>query len=612
MFDGKYLEWNQRRIKCIIDYYGHKFMYMKKLLDLGCGQADISGAMYRLGADVTAVDARQEHLTIASKKFQGIKTVKADIERAWPFVNQKFDITLDLALLCHIRDFESHLVSVCASTNFLVLETAVCDSNDPNKVIIIDESKAIYDNAINGVGCRPSAEAIEKVLSNCGMSFIRMDNARLNAGPFVYDWQVQNTDDTSINKRRMWFCGKSGNRIIQASKLPRNGQVESNNTFQPAHRHTAIARPPPVTPPTVTTEVVTSYLPNNNANLITNVTTEDVKTMSRRFAISPSNVLNRRPDLKVLYLPLGEQPGMVDAWNNVGVQLKVFDFWGTWSNNGRNTAKINQQFLDYVRDFQPNLVHMQLQITGVISPETIVQAKKLAPKAIFTNWSGDIRTHVIHEMNTMSRVIDYTLLSSTGQLDLYQRAGVQNARYWQVGYDPKWIYPKHYSDFTYDVSFIANSYGNQFPDSQLRSNAVLKCQQVFGNRFGLFGAGWAGNPKQCESKECNEIYNRSVCALSISNFNNVSHYFSDRLLSCVASGRPTISWYYPGIESYFQEGTEIFIAKTNEDIINLVNYCKNNPDKANAVGAAGGARARAEHTFTSKVYELIHIVGLDK
>ena len=85
MFDGKYLEWNQRRIKCIIDFYGHKFMYQKKILDLGCGQADISGGLYRLGGEITAVDARQEHLTIAAKKFPGIKVVRLIWIKVGPF-----------------------------------------------------------------------------------------------------------------------------------------------------------------------------------------------------------------------------------------------------------------------------------------------------------------------------------------------------------------------------------------------------------------------------------------------------------------------------------------------------------------------------------------------
>ena len=108
----------------------------------------------------------------------------------------------------------------------------------------------------------------------------------------------------------------------------------------------------------------------------------------------------------------------------------------------------------------------------------------------------------------------------------------------------------------------------------------------------------------------NQVYNESICALSVSNFNNISHYFSDRLLYCLASGRPTITWHFPGIESYFVEGQEIFVARSVGDIVDIVNYCKANPDIANQVGKNGYLKALKEHTFTSRIIELLHMTNL--
>ena len=207
-FDGHYLDWNQKRIKGIVDFYGYKFMYGKKILDLGCGYADISGVLHRLGADVTAVDARNDHLKIVNKKFSGIKTIHADLDRGWPLEGKQFDLTLDLGLLCHLANYESHLRSVCASTTYLVLETAVCDSNDPYKCITVSESKGIYDLSANGLGCRPSVAAIERILLENGMSFQRMDSAKLNAARYSYDWVSINNNDCDIYRRRIWFAIK--------------------------------------------------------------------------------------------------------------------------------------------------------------------------------------------------------------------------------------------------------------------------------------------------------------------------------------------------------------------------------------------------------------------
>ncbi|HEY5267662.1 MAG TPA: class I SAM-dependent methyltransferase [Candidatus Saccharimonadales bacterium] len=213
MFDGPYHDWNQKRIKFIVDFYGHKFFYSKKVLDLGAGYGDIGGVLYRLGADVTAVDARQEHLKIVAKKFPGIKTVQADLDRSWPFTNKQVDVTIHLGLLCHLDNYEEQIKRACSTTTHLILETTVCDSDDPKKCVISSENKGNYDLSINGVSTKPSAAAIEKVLTDCGMNFKRIDSSKLNSGKYVYDWASKNDNGCNYNKRRMWFCVKNNNPI---------------------------------------------------------------------------------------------------------------------------------------------------------------------------------------------------------------------------------------------------------------------------------------------------------------------------------------------------------------------------------------------------------------
>ena len=222
MFDGKYFEWNNKRIKSIVEFYGHKFFYLKKVLDLGCGYGDMGGVLYRLGADVTGVDARQEHLKIVNKKFSGIKLIKANLDSEWPFVNQKFDLILSLGLLCHLGNYEKHIRTICASTTNLVLETAVCDSTDPQKCVLVDQNPGTYDQAFGGKGSYPSAAAIERVLSECGMIFKRIDHSKLNAPDYQYDWRPTNDDSVSPNKRKMWFCSKNNNAVQNVKSTSQN------------------------------------------------------------------------------------------------------------------------------------------------------------------------------------------------------------------------------------------------------------------------------------------------------------------------------------------------------------------------------------------------------
>lgn len=315
--------------------------------------------------------------------------------------------------------------------------------------------------------------------------------------------------------------------------------------------------------------------------------------------------------LKVLYLPIGNQPGTIEAFEQAGVNLSVYDF--VTDAKTRGNRDLSDTFLRRVSNFQPDLIHMQLQMTNLISPDTIVSARKMVPKAVITNWTGDIRSRPSPYFIEISKVIDYSLLSHVGQIHLYKRAGCRNPRYWQIGYDPARYFPQHKKIFKYKVSFAANSYRrNLFPDSRLRYNIAKRLKEEFGDAFGLFGSGYphAWKARQVDIKAVNDIYNDSACVISVSHFNNVSHYFSDRLLMCLASGRPTIVYKFPGYQSYFADKSDILVAQSQEHLSELVRYCVANPKKVNEVGENGFRKVNSEHSFLSRIIELLVMTGL--
>jgi spore maturation protein CgeB len=316
--------------------------------------------------------------------------------------------------------------------------------------------------------------------------------------------------------------------------------------------------------------------------------------------------------LKVLYLPLNDlsnvQQATYDAWNNVGVKLEIYDFHRVWLTTKKREA-VSEGFLNIVKSFQPKLIHMQIQFTGLLDVETLNKARKLSPGVIITNWTGDCRAMPDSSFIKLSHGCDYSLISSTGQIPVYQKAGCKNVKYWQIGYDPKVFFPKNYTSFKYDISFAANHYGH-FPDSGIRHLIVNSLYQKYKEKFGLFGSGHSVPSQSVPMPQTNEIYNSSVCALSISHFNDVSHYFSDRLLTCLASGRPTISWNFPKYDSYFVNGQDLFIVNSFEEIDSAINYCKNNPQKANQIGKNGYKKVLMEHTYTSRIIELLDILNL--
>lgn len=613
MFTGRYFDWNQKRVKEIVNYYGHKFMYRKSVLDLGCGYGDIGGALHRLGADVTAVDARQDHLKMVAKKFAGVKTVCADLDRDWPFRGKLFDLVLDLGLLCHLADFEKHLRAVCASAKNLILETAVCDSNDALKSIPTPENKGVFDLAYNGMGCRPSPAAIERVLHECGMTYKRMDSARFNSGDYKYDWTVKNDGSTNIDKRRIWFCSREGH--VPSLPVPPLTPAKPNSNVQFLQDSYLNARQSLISTPKPPQSYPTQSYPTYGKHSMIETSYTSVKETVKKFAILPGQPVPQFPNLKVLYLPLNdatnEQTGMYDAWRKIGVNWKVFDFYRQFLRT-RGKAQLQLDMIAAVKEFQPDLIFMQVQFTGLIDSATLTECRRACPKVIITNWSGDIRQSAIFEFITLTHAVDYSLISSTGQLDMYSRAGCTNVRYLQIGYDPVANFPMYKKEFLYDACFIGNNYGHVFPDGRVRELVANRLGGSLGTRFGLFGNGYGplNNNRTCTYKEVNQIYNNTMCPISISNFNNVSHYFSDRLLHCLASGRPTISWWFPGCTDYFEEGKEIFYAKSDLEVLDIINKCRSDPEMATQVGEAGYQKALREHTYTSRVLELIDMIGI--
>lgn len=271
MFDEKYVDWNHKRVKAIIDHYGHKFFYRKTILDLGCGQGEIAAAFSRLGADVTCVDARQSNIDALKKKYPHLRAVRCDLDNGWPN-SASYDIIFSLGLLSHLKNYEQHLENICIYGEHIILETEVLDSKDPNAVITTFEEKAINDLSFNGGGSLLSSANIQNRLEKFGATFKRMDEGKLNSHIYKYDWQEKNVSTRNSSNRRMWFIKRdkflaqqfANNRSIKYAEEEAQRQAHEavaqqhrNHTAMPPRERTAPPysnyRVPPPAPPELIT-----------------------------------------------------------------------------------------------------------------------------------------------------------------------------------------------------------------------------------------------------------------------------------------------------------------------------------------------------------------------
>jgi len=199
-------EWINKRILAIIGYFSENFFKNKKILDIGAGHGAFSLAFSNLGANVTAVDARKQHLDMIYHKDPKIKCIQMDLDQQWPFGHGEFDLTLHMSTLNHLMNVEKHLSMVCSSSKFLVLDTQVCDSFDPSKCLLLKENKSNQNQSFNGTGSRPTPTFIERILNSSGMEFERIIDDRCNGNKFVYDWAAKDSSHIQEGMSRIWFC----------------------------------------------------------------------------------------------------------------------------------------------------------------------------------------------------------------------------------------------------------------------------------------------------------------------------------------------------------------------------------------------------------------------
>lgn len=75
----------------------------KKVLDVGAGTGRLSVPLYKLGADVTALDVSAGMLEVLKKKNHSIQTVVGEAE-SLPFANEVFDFVVASFLIVHLKD----------------------------------------------------------------------------------------------------------------------------------------------------------------------------------------------------------------------------------------------------------------------------------------------------------------------------------------------------------------------------------------------------------------------------------------------------------------------------------------------------------------------------
>ena len=309
------------------------------------------------------------------------------------------------------------------------------------------------------------------------------------------------------------------------------------------------------------------------------------------------------------------QLGMQHAFRSLFGDKNVtyFDFEGMKRANTPR-PEINRRFVEAAILFKPDWMWLQFQGRGIITPESILEIRKNLPHTVISHWMGDCRRKVGPKLAGICRVTHLTLITNNGQFGMYRKAGAPRVEYcqhaieWNENVLLSW--PPKINYRVPDVVFCGNFCGQAFPGTKTRL-AVLDGLLKAGIDFGVIGSKWPDWVPvlgTCHAKQQIHIYHRTKVCISINHFHNVPGYYSGRLLYAMVSGKPVISEYIPGLELHFQNRKHLIWFGEIPEFIPIVKELLGNEDLRNRIGRAGRAIALRNHTWFSRLFNLMPVI----
>ena len=308
-----------------------------------------------------------------------------------------------------------------------------------------------------------------------------------------------------------------------------------------------------------------------------------------------------------------KQRGVDQAFESVFERENVLDFHyqKLREQNHGNVSFVNTLFLERVRAFRPDWIWMQLQMTETITPEAIMEARKIVPKCVMSHWMGDCRAMIAPYLASICKATHLTLVSNTGQLQSYRDVGAPIAKYCQIGVDweedviglPEWAPPFRVPE----VILLGHHYGASYPGTVQRERAIADLIGA-GVDVGVVGNGWptwARPVGSCHVKQQYHVWTRAKVGLCVNNFNDVELHYSDRQLIAMASGTPIVCYKVPGLESEFDDGVHCLMYRTSEELIRHVQALLANEWFRKQVGAAGRAKIMKDHTWWNRIFGVL-------
>lgn len=274
--------------------------------------------------------------------------------------------------------------------------------------------------------------------------------------------------------------------------------------------------------------------------------------------------------MKVLAVPIivdnSPQTALRNAIRNISTEYREYS-WCEARDRGEDTGT---GILQAAREFNPDLVFMQLQDPTVISVQQMAEFS-----GVKVVWNGDVRDSTPEWAVELGRVVDISLFTNLRDVEFLRSVGI-NADYLQIGYDENIYFPDGDKISTPDIVFLGANYGDAaFPLSQYRREMIehLYTMSIYGPTFEAYGH-CQKNSLLREKDEATLLRSAKI-VINLSHY-SIDRYSSDRLWRALGSGVMVLSHNYPGIQQEFQIGHHLDVWDSLSELENKINYYLDN------------------------------------
>jgi len=265
-----------------------------------------------------------------------------------------------------------------------------------------------------------------------------------------------------------------------------------------------------------------------------------------------------------------------------------------------------QDLVQLARQLEPTLILWQHP--GFLDIPSAV-LKCLRRSAYLIYHEGDIYGRLQKRLEIGARRLaeasDVTLTVGMGrQAAIMRRAGAK-----EVGYVPSSVDLSRFgadwaptAERPFDVVMIGNRVSSRIPGlpglpgAYRRERLATALGRMLGPRLAIYGNNWDGfvgarGPIPFNQQE--EVARGGWLVASWDHFDRISYFFSNRLPISLVSGVAHITNRHPGYEHFFEDGRELFLSSSVEEMVQRIEELLHGPrDLLNRVASCGDALAR--------------------